>query len=180
MDYIPRKPRINEAEAIIMLQTYLRQLSYHDKDIPPVSIDGRYDSATADAVRAFQRKYDLAVNGEVDLATWELLKKKYDESVLAHSPSERLEIFPAYPDGYSYGPETKDFGVSILQYMLGELSRLYSFDDIEINGVYDAPTRQSVTEFQIMNGLSPSGRVDRQTWDKMASQYNRLLRQYDE
>ncbi len=177
MDQMPRTPRRNETDAIMMLQRYLRQLSYHDKDIPPVSIDGKYGKETENSIRAFQRKYDLTVSGKVDLETWELLKLKYDESIIKHSPSERPIIFPPTPDGYSYGPETESFGVSVLQYLLGELSLLYSFEEVGITNVYDEPTIRAVKQFQTINQLPSTGRVDKETWNEMIRQYNMTIQE---
>lgn len=174
-------PRENEKEAIEMIQTYLRQLSYHDADIPAIAIDGVWGNETAEAVKAFQRKYELPQNGRVDLITWELLLSKYLESVHKYSTAEKLTFFPENNQGLSYGVENSGTGVGILQLVLRELSRLYpTFGDIQVTELYDPATVKAVIEFQRRNNLPPSGRVDKETWNRMAQQYNFLHYEFTE
>ena len=75
-----------ERDAISNTQKYLRQLSYHDGDIPPVPIDGIWDTETVRALTAFQRKNGLAPTGRVDRATFELLKLQSQLVLLLHHP----------------------------------------------------------------------------------------------
>ena len=59
--------------------------------------------------------------------------------------------------------------------MLSALSvALDIFDDIEPTGVYDKKTENAITEFQKLNGLTPNGIIDRNTWDALARQYNQI------
>jgi peptidoglycan hydrolase-like protein with peptidoglycan-binding domain len=169
---------IFERDAIINTQKYLRQLSYHDEDIPPVPIDGIWDSETERALVAFQRKNGLSPTGRVDRATWELLKARYDESVAQNSPPAKLDIFPRIPKDYSVSEGDVGFVVTAIQYILGELEQLYTFKNIDPGGVYDAATAELVRLFQQTNGILPTGRVDRETWDAMAVQHNLLANRY--
>ena len=118
---------IFERDAIMNLQRYLRQLSYHDSNIPPVPIDGIWDSETVNSLIAFQRQNGLAPTGSVDRATWELLKQRYDESIAQNSPPAKLDIFPRSPADYSVGEGDEGFVVDSIQYILGELEQLYTF-----------------------------------------------------
>jgi len=58
--------------------------------------------------------------------------------------------------------------------MLNELEKIYNFTDLSQTGTYDEATAQNVREFQERNRIPISGRVDRQTWDALAAQYNLL------
>ncbi|MBR3879306.1 MAG: peptidoglycan-binding protein [Clostridia bacterium] len=42
-----------------------------------------------------------------------------------------------------------------------------------LDGIWDSETRESVIAFQVANGLSPTGIVDRETWDKLKEQYDK-------
>ena len=165
-------------DAISNIQRYLRQLSYHT-DIPPVPIDGIWDSATKDAVTEFQKINGLEPTGTVDRATWDILKAAYDESVAQNSPPVPLALFPRWPQGISIGPGDKSFLVDIVQYLVSELSRIYYFPSPPESGEYDRATFEAVRDFQMRNNITPTGRVDRETWDAMAIQHNILL-SYDE
>ena len=167
-----------ERDAIMNTQKYLRQLSYHDGDINPVPIDGIWDSETARALTAFQKKNGRAPTGRVDRATWELLKRRYDESVAVNSPPARLDIFPRTPTDYAVSDGDSGFLVAAIQYILGELEQLYTFGDVAQSGVYDAPTQELVKLFQQKNLITPTGNVDRETWDAMTVQHNLLANRY--
>ena len=168
-----------ERDAIRNIQTYLRHLSYHSDDIPPVPIDGIWESATRDAILAFQRKNGRDTTGTVDRETWDLLKKQYDESVARNSPPAALELFPRRPADFSIGLGDRGFLVDTVQYLLEQLSRVYYIPSPSLSGEYDRATFDTVRDFQMRNNISPSGRVDRETWDAMVIQHNILLN-YDE
>ena len=66
-------PHENERVAIANLQRYLRQLAYFDETLGEVPIDGIFDSATEEALRAFQEGAGLPPTGRADFVTWETL-----------------------------------------------------------------------------------------------------------
>ena len=60
--------------------------------------------------------------------------------------------------------------------MLNEIGVIYNvFDAIEINGEYDEATENAIRSFQAINSLSPTGEVDRKTWNSLARIYNLTL-----
>lgn len=162
----------DERTAISYIQSCLYQLSFNDPDIPPVAIDGIWDKQTEDSLRAFQKKYGLPVTGIADLSTWELLGDITDTSLRLHSPTQPILVFPRYPEGYVWDNQSSPAHIAILQYVLRELSTEYVFDDIQLSGIYDTATKNAVLSFQKKNGLTPSGTVDRTTWNTIAEQYN--------
>ena len=86
-----------EAQAIQNLQTYLRQLSYHDGSIKAPPIDGIFDTDTRQSLMDFQASKDLPQTGVADQALWELLYATYRTSLAQNSPPVRMEIFPLLP-----------------------------------------------------------------------------------
>ena len=52
------------------IQTQLNRIAQVYTAIPKVAVDGSYGARTANAVRAFQRIFDLGQTGVVDKATW--------------------------------------------------------------------------------------------------------------
>ena len=169
---------IFERDAIANLQRYLRQLSYHDEAINPVPIDGIWDDETERALVTFQKQNGLSPTGRVDRKTWELLKEKYDESIAQNSPPAKLDIFPRIPLDYALSDGDTGFLVNAVQYILGELEQLYTFGEVPTSGIYDEPTAKLVTYFQQRNGIAPTGRVYRETWDALAVQHNLLFNRY--
>ena len=57
-----------QAQAIQNLQTYLRQLSYHDQSIKAPPIDGIFDTDTKQSLMDFQASRGLPPTGVADQA----------------------------------------------------------------------------------------------------------------
>ena len=168
-----------ERDAIMNIQRYLRHLSFHSDNFSDVPLDGIWDRATRQALTAFQSEQGLDPTGKVDRETFDILKREYDRSVALNSPPARLDLFPRSPEGFSLSEGDTGILVDAVQYILSELERLYSLPEIKKSGVYDPETAQAVKFFQERNRISPTGRVDRETWDALAVQHN-LLGKYNE
>ena len=169
-----------ERDAVRNLQRYLRTLSYFDERIPNVPIDGIYDTATQDGVRAFQGAYGLPVTGRVDAATWDLLYARYlEERALRDAPA-RISHFPRLPEDYTVELGEQQFLVQIIQHALSELDVMYDWGfDIPITGIYDETTAAAVRAFQEKNRLPTTGGVDRATWNALANAYNAQFAGYN-
>jgi len=157
-----------------MIQRYLRQLSYTGENIPAPPIDGIYDTATAQAVRSFQAKEGVPQTGVVDRTTFDLLFRRYEESLRERSAPVPLAAFPRLSADYTLREGDESFLVRLIQYALGELELIYEgFESIPQSGIYDAATVEAVRGFQKRHSLPETGEVDRATWDALASVYNR-------
>ena len=164
-----------EAIAIRNLQRYLRQLSYDEESIQAPPVDGVFASDTEDALRAFQALKGLPVTGKANQETWELLYALYRASLASNSPPRPIHLFPRTPSNYELTLGAEGATVVLLQFMLGELTRDYS--DLAVvnpSGIYDASTEAAVNAFQRHNVLQQTGRVNRDTWNQIADQYNSL------
>ena len=165
-----------EAQAIQNLQTYLRQLSYHDESIKAPPIDGIFDTDTRQSLMDFQASKDLPQTGVADQALWELLYATYRTSLAQNSPPVRMEIFPLLPLDAEFKKGDKGFVITTLQWMLRELEAKYGFLlPIQVTGIFDEVTEVAVKDFQKQNALQPSGILDRLTWNEIADQYNVLF-----
>ena len=170
---MPQYP--NETAAVENLQRYLRQLSYHQAITPP-PIDGIYESQTAQALREFQALYGLPVTGSADRQTWEILYRAYRASLGEHSPPRAVSLFPTEETNFAFRAQSTGFPVSALQYMLLELSALYSeLEDVTMSGIYDERTAKAVRTFQQKNALPADGEVGLGTWNALVDQYNLLF-----
>ena len=165
-----------EAQAIQNLQTYLRQLSYHDENITAPPIDGIFDTDTRQSLMDFQASKDLPQTGVADQRLWELLYATYRTSLAQNSPPVRMEIFPLLPLDAEFKRGDEGFVITALQWMLRELEAKYGFLlPIQVTGIFDEVTEEAVKRFQEQNALSPSGILDRLTWNEITDQYNVLF-----
>ena len=61
-----------------------------------------------------------------------------------------------------------------LQYMLRKIAQITGIIPlVNTDGIYGADTREAVRSLQSQNGLSPTGEVDKATWDKIFEIYKR-------
>ena len=89
----PNSPRLGSTgEKVRHLQYMLGILSDYIPQIPPVSIDGVFGTATQEAVLAVQRYFGLPQTGIVDADTWEEIYDQY--SGIENTSLRDPEIFP--------------------------------------------------------------------------------------
>ena len=146
------------------MQFWLSTLAQYESRIPSVTVDGVYGSGTAAAVRAFQRRYGLTVDGLVGRTTWNKLYEVYND--IANrllSPSLRPGEYPGVLRNGSTGTAVRE-----LQFYL-YLMRAYqsSIPSVSIDGRFGAATEAAVRAYQRFAGLTVDGIVGRKTWDSL-------------
>lgn len=160
--------------AVANLQRYLRQLAYHTPEIPQVPVDGIFENATRDALKAYQAYVGLPATGVADRETWDRLYLDYLDSVEFYAPPTQVALFHRSPIGYYLDIGAVGIDVAALQYMLGELTLLYPLTPPEITGTYDAATADAVRAFQELVMLDVTGQVDILTWNAVTDRFNAL------
>ncbi|HCX60813.1 MAG TPA: hypothetical protein DHU59_00080, partial [Clostridiales bacterium] len=144
--------------------------------IPTVQIDGYYGPETTEAVRAFQILMGLPPSGIVDQQTWNALYSTA-YGILINLPVEEIYLPSINYLGleYSEGMGIYYPGIFILEVMLAYLSTQFpDIPPIEAEGIFDADTRNAVIAFQNMEGLTPTGVVDENTWNALVNVYQSL------
>lgn len=156
----------SSGSAVEQLQFWLNTLAQYDSSIPSVSVDGIFGSATAAAVRAFQRKYGLTADGIVGSATWSEL---YDEFRSIQSDNGTPNAYPGSP--LRQGASGQN--VRLIQFWLKIAKTLYpSLGDVSVDGVFGPATAAAVKKFQSYFGLVSDGVVGSATWKKLYEVYN--------
>ena len=152
--------------AVEQVQFWLNTLAQYDSAIPSVKVDGVFGTATANAVRAFQRKYGLTVDGIVGQTTW---KELYDEFLSIQSDNGTPNAYPGTPlrEGAS------GQNVRLVQFWLKIARTVYtSLESVTVDGKFGAGTTAAVRRFQRYFGLTADGVVGRTTWQKLYEVYN--------
>ncbi|MBR2354371.1 MAG: peptidoglycan-binding protein [Clostridia bacterium] len=163
-------------DAIRNLQRYLRRISYEDNRISPVPIDGIFDDRTEEALLAFQRMMGLPATGRADEETFRLLYAEYDRIKKERDLRLPLDFFPSVPENYEAAIGERSAFVTLLQFMLGELTFAYdAFDPPPLSGVLDEETEEAILRFQAIQGIPVTGRVDRHTWNRLSEEYKNYL-----
>ena len=118
----------SEGDAVRSLQKRLKELGYLSG-----TVDGSFGAATEEAVRAFQRRNDLTVDGKAGRVT---LSRLFSDSAVAYT---------SLREG--------DSGNAIRE-MQQALKRLGYYTGT-VDGKYGTSTSDAVRAFQIENGLTP-------------------------
>ena len=152
--------------AVEQVQFWLNTLAQYDSAIPAVTVDGVYGTATANAVRAFQRKYGLTVDGIVGQTTW---KELYDEFLSIQSDNGTPNAYPGTPLREGSAGQN----VRLVQFWLKIARTVYtSLESVTVDGKFGAGTASAVRRFQRYFGLTADGVVGQTTWQKLYEVYN--------
>ena len=163
---------VNQKQAVTNLQTYLRRLSFDSLGASAVPIDGIFDTATRDALKNFQKSVGLEPTGVADKTTWDALFNAYKRATEVERAAEALYLFPEAPSDYAVSLGERLMLVNVLQLLMIELRVAYDiFENVNESGVYDEATEAAIRNFQRINMLPETGKVD-------ATTYNRIVREY--
>ena len=182
----PGRPlrRGSVGEEVVTLQRQLRRIRKNYPALPDIpEVTGIYDVPTEDAVRAFQRIFNLEQDGIVGKSTWYRVKAVFNGvKSLSEVSGEGLTLSEAqrqFPKvlrlgDSGIGVQTVRFYLAFLGFFLPELPR------IRISDQFDEELRDAVYAFQSTYGLTVDGVVGRNTWNAMQNVYEQTLYQLPE
>jgi len=104
-------------EKVRLLQYMLSVLSNFIPEIPSVSVDGIYGTATRAAVLAAQRRFRLPETGVVDAEIWNEIYDQY--SGIENTALRSQETFPVQPRTNGQGPAPSQTNTSTMQQFPG-------------------------------------------------------------
>jgi len=167
------------SNSVFTVQNRLNRISENYPLIPKIpNPDGVFDIATENAVREFQRIFELTPDGVVGNATWYRI-------VYLYNAVKRLAEL--YSEGLSLGEVSKQFSsalkigdtglpVRLVQYYLAFVA---AFNDLIqapiIDGIFGRATAESVKSFQSLFGLPVTGEVDEATFNRLTTAYRSVL-----
>lgn len=150
--------------AVATLQHYLMVAAVFDNSLPMVTENGVFDEQTEAAVRAFQAREGIAVDGLVGRDTWNALTANYDR-ILASLPPDSLEMSEIYP-GRFLVPGEQNADVRRLQTFLNRASAIRDFiPPVTVDGIYGPQTEAAVRAVQRWANIPQNGVVGPVTWD---------------
>ncbi len=162
-------------EDVFRVQVALNRISQNYPAIPKISpVNGIYDEKTQEAVRQFQRIFNLAPDGVVGKATWYKIAYLYVGVTrlgeLVSEGQQYRRIGFQYPGVLRQGDSGE--GVRRLQYMLAVLAQFNeALELLTVDGNYGLGTTAAVQAYQRFAGLEPDGIVGEQTWNAIYRSY---------
>ena len=164
-----------------LLQVRLNRISDNYPSIPKIQYpNGIFSFDTEEAVKAFQRIFNLTDDGIVGNATWYAIQRIYAAVKRLNSlNSEGLkysEVERQFPENLSLGDQNT--GVALLQYYLDFLSAYYdTIPPLTADGIFGPSTRDAVFAAQATFGLPVDGIVGKETWNAIVDAYYGIVRQ---
>jgi len=161
------------------VQLRLNRISRNYPAIPKIyPVDGIYTVETADAVKAFQRIFNLTPDGVVGPATWYQIIRIFNAvKRLNELNSEGLkisDISTAFPQTLQQGQQS--LAVQTLQYLLAYIAvYVNEVPPIPITGYFGEQTKNAVMAFQQAYGLDIDGIVGPLTWDAIYDVYRGII-----
>ncbi|WP_286908342.1 peptidoglycan-binding protein [Clostridium sp. UBA1652] len=176
--------RLNDVnENVKVIQKQLNRIAKNFPAIPKIPLkDGNFGKETEEAVKTFQRTFNLTPDGIVGRATWYRISSIYVGvkrlAELEQEPEEEIkepEGDGKYP-GYLLKYGSRGEKVREMQSYLAEISKYYNIPSILPDGIFGNITKQTVIEFQRLFGLDADGVVGVNTWDMIYNVYKKLER----
>ena len=164
---------------VLAIQRDLRRIKKNYPAIPDITNTlGIYDKETENAVKEFQKIFDLPVTGVVNKATWYKIKYIYTSvkrlSDLYSEGLNRDEVTFLYTDRLKYG----DTGIEV-EYVHYYLNALAFFDrdipSLPTNSIYNDNTIAMVKAFQQKNNLEVTGEFTYKDWLVLKNVYRSIL-----
>jgi peptidoglycan hydrolase-like protein with peptidoglycan-binding domain len=161
---------------VTRIQNFLNRIRVNFPVIPQISLPlGTFNQATQNAVRVFQRQFDLTADGIVGRQTWNEITRVYTGVVKLgelNGEGERVGIGQT-PPNVVLRQGARGEAVLQLQYILNVIASYYeSVPPVIIDSNFGADTKTSVIDFQRAFGLNPDGIVGSQTWVRLYSVYH--------
>ena len=150
------------------LQVRLNRISANYPAIPKITnVNGVYDKNTENAVKAFQKIFNLTQDGITGRSTWYAVQRIYNAvKRLSELDSEGLkleEISRQFPE--SLGPGDRGNFVRVVQYLLRYVAQFDNrVPEIAVDGIYGPKTEAAVKAVQGIYGLTQSGITNEETY----------------
>ena len=151
--------------AVRAVQFYLRRLAAYYSDVPTVTVDGTFGAATTRAVRAWQERAGLTVDGTVGRLTWQSI---YDavQALETSGPVVRV-VGLTSPTGTlrpgDSGPEILQLN-RLLLFLNQWIPEINFLAGTEPSGTFDPELEIAVRSAQRYFGLAETGEVTPATW----------------
>ncbi len=151
-------------------QTFLREIGQKYEDMPTVIPDGIYGEQTEASVRWFQNFRGLPVTGVIDKQTWDTLLEDYLFLLSEREPPVCINLLPKNFDVIL--PNDESIHLHPIQAILKNLaSQFGSVSDLEITGVHDEASVNSVKSLQKILGKEETGTIDKDFWKDLSAVY---------
>lgn len=168
----------DKGEDVKTIQMQLNRIRKNYPAIPEITnVNGEFNEATKNAVKAFQKIFNLTQDGIVGKQTWYKISQIYvgvKNLAELNSEGEELDIPQTAPtEILRLGSQGEN--VKIAQFLLKAIGAFYDeILPVQITGNFDNETEDSVKSFQSQFNLSADGIIGPKTWSKLIEIYKSI------
>ncbi len=166
-------------QQVAQIQEQLNAIAINYPNIPPIfPVNGEFGQSTEEAVRVFQRQFNLGVDGVVGKATWYKISFVYAavrKLAELKSIGQIQNLYSGEWPGVVLRNGSKGVEVQLVQYYLSAISVFYDeIPDVSIDGRFGRQLEQAVVSFQKRFGLIQDGVIGQATWNRIFEVYTSL------
>ena len=168
--------------SVEIMQSRLNRISTNYPAIPKIyPVDGIFDIGTENAVKEFQKIFNLTPDGIVGPATWYQITSVYN-AVLRLAELNAVgvtfqDVSRELPAVLNEGMRGKH--IKTLQFFLNVVAAFHEeLPSIKIDGFFGPKTKEAVIAFQKIFGLNPDGIVGENTWNALIASYEGIERMF--
>ncbi len=166
--------------SVLSTKNALNAISVNFTAIPKIyPVNSEFDESMEAAVSEFQNIFNLSPTGVIDKATWYEIRKVFSSVRKLAQTTAEVSLPGAIPPETIEELENLEVvpRVQLVQYFLNVLSAYYdSIPAVDINGMLNSQTRNSIREFQKTFDLPMTENIDNETWNIMYSNIQGILR----
>lgn len=168
-------------ENVRTIQAQLNRIADDYPAITKVSANGIFGADTTEAVKKFQKIFNITSDGIVGKTTWYKISYIYvSVKKLAQLTSEGESIKDGFYPGVIVKQGDTGLNVQIIQFYLNQTAvYVNTIPPVTIDGVFGPSTKNAVIKFQEFFNLTPDGIVGKLTWDKMYDIYQGIRDEVD-
>jgi peptidoglycan hydrolase-like protein with peptidoglycan-binding domain len=165
--------------SVQQIQIRLNRISKNYPSIPKINpVNGIFGESTENAVKEFQRAFNLTADGLVGKQTWysiqrvfTAVKKLNDLASEGITLTETTNLFNSFLSEGDSGSEVFE-----LQYLLALIAEYNNeIPSINVDGDFGPATKSALEAFQRIYNLNVTGETDIQTWDRLYREYIGIL-----
>lgn len=168
----------DKGEDVKTIQMQLNRIRKNYPAIPEITnVNGEFNEATKNAVKEFQKIFNLTQDGIVGKQTWYKLSQIYvgvKNLAELNSEGEKLDV-PQTAPTQTLRLGSQGENVKIAQFLLTAIGAFYNeILPVQITGNFDNATEDSVRSFQRNFNLTVDGIIGPNTWSKLIEVYKSI------
>lgn len=169
-----KKFRLEPGRPVYNMQHFLRVIGQTYNDFRPPIPDGIFGTQTEDAVKGFQKRYDMPVTGAVNNDTWDKIIEIYRGALIVTQPQCGTVLFPRGEHVIEQGDVSAfHYPIQAAMYVIsGYYDNISGFD---ISDTHAGEVIKTVKQLQRVFGIEDNGNICANCWRHISRIYENII-----